>query len=210
MTRTFWLNARPTLLIRLLAGIRYSISMYNKKAIWIFAVIFYLVAGQSCFAGESVYDVIAGTPALTKGYVVVKTKNGIDLNSITQYTNSNGEKTSVSIIVLEGPFKQFKTLGQGVDYLLKIIKPEVDTAYKANHPIYEGLDAAKVDIDGTTVGLFDYKLKGEPEAYVIRALMHSKKGLYSYSITMHNSHPKDKRGLRLVAIVIASVNSGKL
>jgi hypothetical protein len=171
----------------------------------------FLVSSTSA-AETSLYDELGSLPMLDGLYDVVKTPNGIDLKLKETFENSQGKIEPIAHIELEGPFKndRFQTLEQGIQYLGEIVRQEVDENYTTKNMMYPGLGIAVVDVNKTHVGLLDYKMNREPDTYVRRAVILTENGLYSYSMSMHKSEPKDKRGLHLMAIVIASVNSGKL
>lgn len=164
------------------------------------------------FAEGSVYENIADLEMFKESYEIVTTQTGIDIKSKKTFKNSKGNIEPITHMELEGPFKNagFKSLEQGMNYLAQIVQPEVDVTFEVKDSIYPGLGAVIVDVNGTKVGLFEYKMSREPDTYVRRAVLFSEKGLYSYSIIMHQSEPKSKIGLNLMAVVIASVNSGKL
>ena len=181
-----------------------------KSALLMFVLLLVSAPGV---AGQSLYEDLAGNRLITDGYVVKKTEYGLDLDSVATYRDVKGKTEPLTTIVLEGPFEQFKSLDQGFLYASNMVKPEVDagnSASPAEHAVYPGLGASYVNVNGTVVAILDYKMNRVPDTYVMRTLIESRKGMYSFAITMHKSHPKDRRMLRLMAIVVASVNSGKL
>lgn len=163
-------------------------------------------------AEKSVFDSLSELDMLTSGFEVIKMPSGIDLKSQNTFTNSKGKVEPVTHMELEGPFSppNVKTLEQGLDLLIGIVKPEVDNTFTNQDNIIPGLDVVIVDVNGTKVGLLDYKMNREPDTFVKRAVMLTPKGLYSYALIMHKSVPKDKQGLLLMSAVIASVNSNLL
>lgn len=166
----------------------------------------------TAMAENSVFDELADLDMLTNGFEVIKMPSGIDLKSKNTFTNSKGKVEPVTHMELEGPFTppNVKTLEQGLDLLVGIVKSEVDSTFINTNNIIPGLDVVIVDVNGTKVGLLDYKMNREPNTFVKRAVMFTQKGLYSYALIMHKSKPKDKQGLLLMSAVIASVNSSVL
>ncbi|WP_196138708.1 hypothetical protein [Aliikangiella sp. G2MR2-5] len=66
-----------------------------------------------------------------------------------------------------------------MSFIINLAKQEVDSSYVNKETIIPGLDAPIVDVNGSKVGLIDYKLNREPNTYVKRAVLYSEKGLYS-------------------------------
>ncbi len=180
-----------------------------KNTIILFLI---LIFPLTAFANGSVLDDVRELDFLKEAYEIATTQSGIDIKSKKTFKNSKGKIEPVTHLELEGPFGNagFKNLEQGMNYLAQIVRPEVDEDYEVEDVIYPGLGAVIVDVNGTNVGLLEYKMNREPDTYVRRAILFSEKGLYSYSIIMHQSEPKSKTGLNLMAVVILSVNSGKL
>ena len=177
----------------------------------IFLALFFSVNLPLC-AEPSVFDAIQKLALFKQDYQIVKTPTGIDILSIQQFKNSKGNTESIIHMELEGPIGKghFNRLEQGIRFLAGVVKPEVDPKHKVENPIFPGLGLTVVDINGTQVGLVDYKMNREPDTYVRRAILISSKGLYSYSLVMHQSEPKSKADFKLIALVITSVNSGYL
>lgn len=163
-------------------------------------------------AGTSLYESLSTLPTLGDSFEIIKAPNGIDIKSKQKFENSKGKIEPITHMELEGPFKndRFQTLEHGIQFLGQLVQPEVDEKYQTENMVYPGLGVAVVDVNGINVGLLDYKMNREPDTYVRRAVLLSDNGLYSYTIVMHKSEPKDKVGMQLMGLVIASVNSGKL
>lgn len=183
-----------------------------KNSSRILVLVLISIIPLTAIAEGSVYDGIAELDIFKEQYEIISTQNGIDIKSRETFKNSKGIVEPVTHMELEGPFGAagFRNLEQGMDYLARVVRPEVDAAYDIKNQVYPGLGAVIVDVNGTYVGLFEYKLNREPDTYVRRAVLFSEKGLYSYSIIMHQSEPGSSTGLNLMTVVIASVNSGKL
>lgn len=166
----------------------------------------------SANAENSLYDDIAALGSFQESYHIVPTQTGIDIKSKQTFKNSQGKVEPVTHMELEGPFENadITSLEKGMDFLVNLISQEVDETYQADNAIIPGLSAAIVDTNGTKVGLLNYKMNREPDTYVRRAVLFSPKGLYSYALIMHQSEEKSRTGLYLMAVVISSVNSGKL
>lgn len=171
-----------------------------------------LIIPITVFADGSVYEEVGNLGIFKEDYNIVATQNGIDIKSKNTFKNTHGKVEPITHMELEGPFGNagFDSLEQGMNYLARVVQSEVNSSYEVEDAIYPGLGAVMVDVNGTNVGLFEYKMNREPDTYVRRAVLFSEKGLYSFSIIMHQSEPKSKTGLNLMAVVIASVNSGKL
>ncbi len=179
---------------------------------YLLITIFITMFSVSAMAEKSVYDSLSELSMLTDGFKVVEMPSGIDLKSTDTFKNSTGKVEPVTHMEFEGPFNNpnIQNLEQGMDFLVNLVKQEIDSTYVNKNNIIPGLDVVIVDVNGSKVGLIDYKMNREPNTYVKRAVMYTKKGLYSYALIMHQSQPKDKKGLLLMAAVIASVNSGAL
>jgi len=175
-------------------------------------LLFVSLFSSNILAGETIYDSLSKLTMLTEGFDVIEMPSGIDLKSLETFKNSKGKVEPLTHLELEGPFKSsnFKTLEQGIDFIVGLIKHEVDSTVAEESNILPGLNAVIVDVNGSKVGLLDYKVNHEPNTYVKRAIMFSEKGVYSFAMSMHKSEPKSKKSLLLMSAVIDSVNSGAL
>jgi len=74
---------------------------------------------------------------------------------------------------LEGPFNNpiTKSLEQGMNFLINLVAQEVDSAYVNPNNMIPGLDAVIVDVNGSKVGLIDYKMNREPNVYPINNIL---------------------------------------
>ncbi len=163
-------------------------------------------------ADGNLYSLLSDISLVKEKYEVVKTPTGIDLNSKDKFKNTKGKIEPVTHLMLEGPlrYKQIQNMEQAVYATANVVRPEVDIKYKNQKELYSGLGVDIVDINGTKVGIINYKMNREPKTYVRRAVTYTANGLYTFSIVMHKSKPKDKAGMLLEALLIAAVNSGKL
>lgn len=177
------------------------------------SILYLSIISSAVFAETSLYqDLSRAMENISETFEQFSTPQGIDFNSKEKFTNTKGKVEPITHMYVEGPFKDSRvnTLEKGINFTAQLIKKEVDEKFKTDNMIYPGLGVSVVDINGTKVGLLDYKVSHEPHTYSKRAVIITEKGMYSYSITMHKSEPNDKAGLHLMALLIASVNSGKL
>ena len=132
-------------------------------------------------AAESLYESLSKLDMLKAGFEVKKMASGIDLMSKDTFKNSKGVAESLTHMELEGPINapNIKTLEQGLDFLVDLVQPEVDESFTGENNVIPGLDAVIVDVNGTKVGLLDYKVNHEPDTYITRAMFLTSKGLYS-------------------------------
>jgi len=177
------------------------------------SILIFILFSQSILAETTLYqDISNAMKSMSDKFEQIEMQQGLDFNSKETFKNSKGKVEPITHMYVEGPLKddRVSTLEKGINFTAQLIFKEVDANYKTENMIYPGLGVAVVDLNGTNVGILDYKVSHEPNTYGKRAVVVTEKGLYSYSISMHKSEPKDKAGLHLMTLLIASVNSGKL
>ncbi len=181
------------------------------KFFTIFTFTFLLISYEAT-AETDLYSELSTIFVVKDNFYVVTTATGIDLNSKNTFKNSKGKVEPVTHLMLEGPlnYPKIGNLQQGIFATADVVKGEVDSAYKNKQELYPGLGVDLVDINGTQVGILNYKMNREPNTYVKRAIIYTSNGLYTYTIIMHQSKPKSKAGLTLMVLLIAAVNTSKL
>jgi hypothetical protein len=181
------------------------------KPTTILYIAFFLVScGPS--AVPDLYSELSTISIVKDNYEIVKTHTGIDINSKETFENSKGITEPITHLMLEGPLKytHITDLQQGISATANVVKQEVDSTYKNEQELYPGLGVDLLDFNGIQVGILNYKMSREPDTYVRRAIIYSEKGLYTYTIILHQSEPKSRVGMLLDALIIVSVNSGQL
>jgi hypothetical protein len=181
------------------------------KPTTILYIAFFLVScGPS--AVPDLYSELSTISIVKDNYEIVKTHTGIDINSKETFENSKGITEPITHLMLEGPLKytHITDLQQGISATANVVKQEVDSTYENEQELYPGLGVDLLDFNGIQVGILNYKMSREPDTYVRRAIIYSEKGLYTYTIILHQSEPKSRVGMLLDALIIVSVNSGQL
>jgi hypothetical protein len=162
-------------------------------------------------ANAALYDRLEAMDYLQQGYVATRTKQGINFNSKARMNLPGIPEHPRRHIEIEGPSPTpVASLRTSLDAAIAATEPDVDTTYRADENTRHGLNITTVDVNGVDVAFLSYRSAREPDAYCRRALIHTPKGDYVATMSMHGASPRDRAGMALEMLVIDMVNSGLL
>jgi len=161
-------------------------------------------------ANAALYDWLEASDQMRQGYVATRTKTGVNFNSKARVDLPGIPEHPRRHIEIEGPSMATGSLDDSLDAVIAATEPEVDKTYRADENTRHGLNITQVDVNGVDVAFLSYRSAREADASCRRALIHTPKGDYVVTMSMHGAVPRDRAGMALDMLVIEMVNSGLL
>ena len=169
-----------------------------------------LVMAFPAFAGNTaLYDRLESMDFMQGSFVAMRTAEGVDFNSKARMAPSGHPRYHIEI---EGPLQVAgaDSLPASVEAVILTIEPEVDTTYREDEDTRRGLNISRVDVNGVEVAYLSYRNAREADTFCRRAVIHTSRGMYVATMSLHGGGPRNRMGMYLDMLVIDMVNSGLL